>query len=105
MYYQALDAIINAINDRFEQSVLKKFINFEELLLKVINKADVSEELKVLESDFQRDFNRNQLESELHLIPTIFKQSAPIDFREICETLQDVGKEKRPMIKNIWTII
>ena len=83
MYFQALDAVIRAINDRFEQPALKKFRNVEELLLKAINKADSSKELKVLESDFREDFNRNQLESELHLIPAIFKQSTPVDFCKI----------------------
>ena len=80
MYFQALDAIINTINDRFEQPALKKFINVEELLLKSINKADSSKELKALEPDFYRDFDRNQLESELHLISAILKQSSPVKF-------------------------
>ena len=74
IYFEALDPIINAIEDRFEQPPFKKFMNFEELLLKAIHKTDLKE-LKVLESDFHRDFNRNQIESELHLIPTIFKNS------------------------------
>ena len=73
MYFQTLDAIISAINVQFEQPVLKKFMNHEELLLKAINKADSSKELKVLEYDVCGDFDHNQLESELHLIPTIFK--------------------------------
>ena len=30
--------------------------------------------------------------------------SDPVDFRDICKTLQAVDKEIRPMIKNIWTI-
>ena len=80
MYFQALDTVISAINDQFEPLALKKFMNVEELLLKAINKADSSKELKVLESDFHGDFDRNQLESELHFIPAIFKQSTPVDF-------------------------
>ena len=105
MYFQAIDAVISDIYNRFKQPALKKFRNIEELYLKAINKADSSEELKVLESDFRGSFDRNQLESELHLIPAIFKQSIPVDFREICKIFQDKHEEKRPMIKNIWTII
>ena len=62
MYFQALDAIISAINDRFEQSALKKFMNVEKPLLKAINKTYSSKELKVLEYDVRGDFDRNQLE-------------------------------------------
>ena len=86
MYFQALDAVISAINNRFEQPTLKKFRNVKELLLKAINKADSSKELKVLESNFRGDFDHNQLEKELHLIPEILKQSTPVDFQEICKT-------------------
>ena len=72
--------VISTINDRFGQPALKKFRNFEELFLKAINQADLSKELKVLESDFRGDFDRNQLESELRLVPAIFKQSTLVDF-------------------------
>ena len=78
MYFKALGAIIIDINDRFEQPALKKFMNVEELLLKAINKADSSKELKVLESDFRGDFDRNQLESELHLILAIFNPAGKL---------------------------
>ena len=71
IYFDALDTIINEIEDRFEQPAFKKFMNVEELFLKAINKTDASKELKVLELDFHEDFNRNQIESEFQLIPTI----------------------------------
>ena len=64
MYFQALDAIINAINDRFEQPALKIFMNVEQLLLKSIVKDDISMELKDLEVHFGGDFNAIQLESD-----------------------------------------
>ena len=43
--------------------------------------------MKVLESDFRGDFDHNKLESELHLIPAVFKQSTPVNFRK-----QDVSR-------------
>ena len=74
------------------------------MLLKGINKADSSKELKVLESDFGGDFDGNQLGSELHVIPAIFKQSTSVYFSEICKTFQEMDEKKRPMIKNIWIL-
>ena len=58
-------------------------MNVEKLFLKPINKTAASKELKVLESDFHGDFNRSQIESELHLILTILKNYVPINFRDI----------------------
>ena len=105
IYFETLDAITNAITDRFEQPALKRFINVEEMLLKAIKKIDASEEMKIIESDFYGDFNPHKLKSELDILPTIFKQSVPIDFRDICNTLQEMDKEQRPLIENVWTII
>ena len=88
MYFEALDAVVNAMEDHFEQPALKKFMNVEQLFLKTINNQDASAELKAVKTDFDGDFNADQLESELHLIPTIFKDSKPVDFHDICKTLQ-----------------
>jgi len=105
MYFQALDAIVNAINDRFDQPGLIKFGNVEQLLLKSIVKDDTSSELKVLKTDFGGDYDPVQLESELLLLPTIFHQFSPVDFRDICKHLQEMEIEKRQMLKNMWKII
>ena len=48
--------------------------------MKAIKKIDVSEEIKLLESNFSRDFNSQKLQIELNIFPTIFKQSSPGDF-------------------------
>ena len=69
-----------------------------------IDKPDSSKELSVLQSIFRRDFYRNQLESELYLIPATFKKHISISFCDICKTFQDMDEEKRPIIKTIWTI-
>jgi len=105
MYYQALDAIVNAINDRFEQPGLIKFTNVEQLLLKSIVKGDTSNELEVLKADFDGYFDPSQIDSELLLLPTVFHQSSPVDFRDIFDHLQGIEIEKRQMLKNIWKII
>ena len=101
MYFEALDAAVNAMEDHFQQPALKKFMNVGQLFLKTINNQDASVELKAVKTDFDGDFNADQLESELHLIPTIFKDSKPVDFHDICKTLQAMDKDVRPMIKNI----
>ena len=73
--------------------------------MNAINKANSSKKWKVLEANLLEDFDHIQLESELDIIPAIFKQSAPVNFREICKTFQDMDEEKRRMIKDIWTFI
>ena len=76
-----------------------------ELILKAIKKIDASNEMEHLELDFIGDFNQPKLQSELDILPTIFKQSPPVDFSDVCSTLQEMDKEQRPLIENVWTII
>ena len=77
----------------------------KQLLLKSIVKDDISSELKALKVDFGGDYDPAQLESELQLLPTIFHQSSPVDFREICLHLQTLEKEKRQLLRNVWMIV
>ena len=93
MYLQVLDTVISTIHDQFEEVALKKFRTVEELLLKAMNKPDSSKKLKVVETNFLGNFDRNQLKSWLHLIPAIFKQSAPFNFCKICKTFQDMDEK------------
>ena len=61
--------------------------------MKIIENQDATVELEILKTDFHGNFNADQLASELHLVRTIFKGSKPVDFRDICKTLQAVDKE------------
>ena len=63
MYFQVLDTVISTIHDQFEEVALKKFRTVEELLLKAMNKPDSSKKLKVVETNFLGNFDRNQLKS------------------------------------------
>ena len=53
IYYEALDSIVNAIKDSFDQPTFKLFTQAEQLFLKAVGKQDVTDELKVLVT-FQR---------------------------------------------------
>ena len=72
IYYEALNSIVNAIKDRFDQPTFKLFTQAEQLFLKSVAKQDVRDKLKVLVS----------LTSEYHLLPEIFEWE-PINLEEI----------------------
>ena len=79
-------------------------MSVEELRLKAKNKTDVSDEMKILKLDCSGNFNIQNLQSELNIFPTISKQSAPVNFRDICSTLQKLDKKPRSLIKNVSNI-
>ena len=47
IYFEAFDAITNAIKNRFEQPAVNILMSLEKLLLKAIKKIDISEEMKL----------------------------------------------------------
>ena len=57
MFFEALDAIVNAIKDRFDKPAFELFSQVEQLLLKSVGTQDVTDELKVLETHFKDDYD------------------------------------------------
>ena len=76
----------------------------EQLLLKAAKKQDITDELKVLQRNFEDDYDANSIEAELPLLPAIF-QCHPINFEDIVQTFQSISREKRLLMKNIACII
>lgn len=104
IYYEALDSIVNAIKDRFDQPTFKLFAQVEQLFLKAVAKQDVTDELKVLETHFKGDYDAESLTAELQLLPTIF-EFEPINLEEVVKVLKSLSREKRMLIRNCVTII
>ena len=76
IYFEALDAIVNAINDRFDQPAFELFSQVEQLLLKSVKKQDVTDKLKMVEKHFKNDYDEESLIAELQLLPTIFEEES-----------------------------
>ena len=78
IYYEALDSVVNAIKDRFNQPAFQLFSKVEQLLL-------------LLEGDYDED----SINAELQLLPTIFKGSKPINLEGIISVLSFHQKQRR----------
>ena len=105
IYLEALDSIINAIKERFNQPAFELFSQVEQLFLKAIIKEDHSEELKVLATNFQGDYNADSITAELQLLPTIFEKSPPINLEDVVSVIKPLSHEKRVLIRNDLVII
>ena len=77
IYFETLDVIVNAINDRFEQPAFELFSQVEQLFLKSVKKQDVTDELKMVEKHFKNDYYGESVIAELQLLPTIFEEECP----------------------------
>ena len=105
IFFEALDAIVNAIKDRFDQPAFELFSQVEQLLLKSVGKQDVTDELEVLETHFKDDYDSESFIAELQLLPTIFEECPPINLEDIVMALKSLPREKRMLMKNVFTVI
>ena len=106
IYFEALDAIVNAIKDRFDQPGFELFSQVEQLFLKSVKKQDVTDELKMVEKHFKNDYDEESLLAELQLLPTIFEEECPpINLEDVVKVIKSFAPEKRKLIQNVVTVI
>lgn len=104
IYFEALDSIVAAIKERFDQPAFKTFMEAEQLFLKAIKKEDITVELNTLETKFSGDYDNDSLNAELQLLPTIFNND-PVNLDEVVEVLRSLSQEKRKLIFNTVTLL
>ena len=106
IYFEALNAIVNAINDRFDQSAFELSSQVEQLFLKSVKKQDVTDELKMVEKHFKNDCDEESLIAELQLLPAIFEEGCPpIKMEDVVKVIKSFAPEKRKLIQNVVTVI
>ena len=104
IYYEALDSIVNAIKDRFDQPTFKLFTQVEQFILKAVGKQGLTDELEVLETHFKDDYDADSLTLELQLLPTIIECEL-INLEEEIKALKSLSREKCMLVGNCVTVI
>ena len=106
IYFEALDAIVNAINDRFDQPAFELFSQVEQLFLKSVKRQGVTDELKMVEKHFKNDYDEESFITELQQLPTIFEEECPpINQEVIVKVIKSFAPERRELIQNVATVI
>ncbi len=103
-YFEALDAIIMAINDRFDQPSYQFFASVEQLLLKSIKRQSFDDELASLAAKYSDDLDISALPAELAILHTLCKVTDIVNFDDIVRVLKS-SKEDLPLLQNVVTMI
>ena len=91
LYYEVLDAIINAIQEQFDQESFKMFSSIESLLLKCVNLPEEEEDQELEDgiSKFYGDeIDHMALRIEANVLRTIIKDKVTC-FKEIHQELKE----------------
>ena len=82
-YFEALDLVMEAISDRFNQPGYKTYQELEDLILKTCKGENVDEEIDFFCGFYKDDVDKLQLQTQLPLFLTLFQESQKKEEKEI----------------------
>ena len=99
-YFDALDLLVQAIADRFDQPGYRTYSSLQALFLKATRKEDFSEELKTVCTLDGSDLHPANLRSQLELLSNNFSSSSG-DIFEVKNYIQQLTASERDLMKEV----
>ena len=97
VYYEAIDFLVQAIADRFEQEGYEIYSCVEKVLLKAIKKEDYSEELKQVSDVYGKDLDISNLQTQLCILTANLPQDVH-DIHTLISHMQKTSAAEKELI-------
>ena len=105
-YYEALDLVVNAIKDRFDQPGYRSYRNLEDLLLKAVRNEDYKECFSFVSSFYKDDINAAQLRVHLSILQANFKGERPsATIFDVKEFILSLTSQERLLLSEVCTVL
>ena len=109
MYYEALDLVIQAVTERFDQPGYRVIQNLEECQLNARLGQDYSEQLDFVCSFYGQDLNKHQLTAQLSLLKATFDEIDPSQkdittMHEMVKVLSDMPQAQKIALSQVFII-
>lgn len=104
LYFEALDLLITAIEERFNQAGFLAYSTMESLLLKSLKSDDVSAEIEYVEANYKDDVNTLFLKAQLPIFKILLNDSEAVCFHDVLKELQKLSAEQKSMIHEVVVI-
>ena len=103
IYYEALDLILQCIDDRFDQAGYKMYSTLEALLIKGCKQIDHTNELSCVRELYGGDIEYNNLEVQFQTIAPAVQNNVTLN--EIVQYLANLSEQVRSLYSEIVTIV
>lgn len=103
MYFEAMDLVIQCINDQFDQPGYKMYSGLETLLLKGRKQLDYQHELDLVKSLYNKDLNYQNLEIQFQTIASSVKDD--LSLGGIVSYLKMLSSAARSLYSEIVTLV
>ena len=103
IYYEALDLIIQCIDDRFDQAGYRIYVTLEALLLKGCKQEEHASELDIVKELYEGDVNFSNLEVQFQTIAAALKDD--ISLSAIVQYLVSLSEQVRSIYSEIVVLV
>ena len=103
-YFESLDNLINALEERFNQPSFIAFENLESFLLNSLSDVSVEKEKEYITKEYANDLNVEDLIHEVDVLKVVIGNEAVSCFDDILEYLSD-KKDQFSLMPNITVIL
>ena len=101
IYFEAIDLMVNAIDNRFNQASFDVYAKMESLLVKCLNCQDYSTELHFLETNYGEDVDVTTLNVQLEIFNVLMKDGEFTCFDHILAKIKQLSEAEKCMITEI----
>lgn len=106
IYYEALDLVINAIKNRFNQPGYVMYKNLETLLLSAANGKEFEEHFKTTTEFYGTDFTPTILKAQLEILATHFQAAGGnVSFKDIKAYFQGLSVPACSLFSEVITLM
>lgn len=107
IYFEAIDNLVEALKDRFQQPSYQIFSAVEELLIKSVKGLSADEQFQIVTDTYENDLSASSLKTELLLLKTIYESKnyeLPECFSDLISVLKKTQTAERKLIPNIFIL-
>ena len=104
IYFECIDSMINAIEQRFNQPRFSVYQKMESFLIKVLNDEDYSIELQFLEVNYSDDLDIGTLKSQLEIFKLLLKGTDCVCFYDMLVKIRELPEPEKNIINHVITI-
>ena len=104
VYYEAIDLIVSAIDQRFNQESFSSYAQMETLLVKAANGEDYEAEFKFLEASYSEDVDTGALPGQLSTLEVMLKEEKISCFDEILLAVSKFPELEKKLIQEVQTV-
>ena len=110
IFFEAIDHVIQAIQDRFDQPGYGIYQNLEQLILKASTGMPYDAEIQFVCDFYKEDLSRIQLEAQLPLLRHLVKGAQETSTREVCvrevaHVLGNLSVAEKVAFSSVWKVM